>query len=301
MQEVSPGWYPDPTGRSQQRYWDGAQWTGHVATNGQVGQDAVAQEQHSAAATPSFPAQQNTSPTSSASLHPGSEQPAVNSDEIAAILAESSVVPRHGDGTVFGEPVVIVDQSSMDSRSGYRYELFSSGGALLAECAERIESFDIDEVSFGEAVKKYNTDSMEFRDPEGRVWASLTHRKVWKSKISVTAADGSEIGQIAQQNVLGRVKFEITAQGGKVGALRSTGTRLKQFDITDQAGNHAGRLIKLGNYARWRPLRDAKAVGRYVLEFSARLPQPLATLAVVAPVAIDLAFNMDQAGYRSTQ
>ncbi|MFP5327301.1 MAG: DUF2510 domain-containing protein [Acidimicrobiia bacterium] len=28
---AEPGWYPDPSGTPQQRYWDGAQWTEHVA------------------------------------------------------------------------------------------------------------------------------------------------------------------------------------------------------------------------------------------------------------------------------
>jgi hypothetical protein len=28
------GWYPDPTGRHQQRYWDGRQWSHRVADNG---------------------------------------------------------------------------------------------------------------------------------------------------------------------------------------------------------------------------------------------------------------------------
>src|SRR5688500_20352318 len=29
-----PGWHPDPFGRYQQRYHDGARWTEHVATDG---------------------------------------------------------------------------------------------------------------------------------------------------------------------------------------------------------------------------------------------------------------------------
>jgi general stress protein CsbA len=32
---VSAGWNPDPFNRHQQRYWDGARWTEHVADNGQ--------------------------------------------------------------------------------------------------------------------------------------------------------------------------------------------------------------------------------------------------------------------------
>ncbi|MDO8365050.1 MAG: DUF2510 domain-containing protein [Actinomycetota bacterium] len=34
MSEQAAGWYNDPYGRFQQRYWDGGKWTEHVATNG---------------------------------------------------------------------------------------------------------------------------------------------------------------------------------------------------------------------------------------------------------------------------
>ncbi|GAA3545778.1 hypothetical protein GCM10022222_31770 [Amycolatopsis ultiminotia] len=300
MQESSAGWYPDPAGRYQHRYWDGAQWTGHVAANGQVGEDDGTQEPNPAANASSPARQAGAQPgTGAESGRPGFRQPAVNREEIAAILSESSIQPRHGDGTVFGEPVVIIDQTSMDSRSGYRYELFSTTGVQLAECTEKIDSYHIDEVSWSEAVNKNNAETMEFRDHDGRVLASVTHRKLWKSKITVTGGNGSEIGRITQANVLGRVSFELTGQGTKAGKLRSTGTRLKQFDITDHTGNDVGRFVKLGNYSHWHPLHSSKAIGRYVLELSARLPQPLATLVIVAPVAIDLAFNVDQAGYRS--
>lgn len=33
------GWYPDPTGRQDHRYWDGAAWTEHVSKNGQQSTD----------------------------------------------------------------------------------------------------------------------------------------------------------------------------------------------------------------------------------------------------------------------
>ena len=33
-------WYADPSGRHAQRYWDGTQWTAHVADDGQTGEDA---------------------------------------------------------------------------------------------------------------------------------------------------------------------------------------------------------------------------------------------------------------------
>ena len=34
-------WYADPTGRHAHRYWDGAQWTPHVADGGQTASDPL--------------------------------------------------------------------------------------------------------------------------------------------------------------------------------------------------------------------------------------------------------------------
>ena len=33
------GWYPDPSGRHEHRYWDGTRWTEHVASHGRPGTD----------------------------------------------------------------------------------------------------------------------------------------------------------------------------------------------------------------------------------------------------------------------
>lgn len=38
---TTAGWHPDPSGRHQSRYWDGKQWTPHVADNGVSSTDPV--------------------------------------------------------------------------------------------------------------------------------------------------------------------------------------------------------------------------------------------------------------------
>ncbi|MDO8879426.1 MAG: DUF805 domain-containing protein [Coriobacteriia bacterium] len=38
---VPAGWYPDPMGRHQHRYWDSTKWTSSVADNGVQTQDAI--------------------------------------------------------------------------------------------------------------------------------------------------------------------------------------------------------------------------------------------------------------------
>jgi uncharacterized protein DUF2510 len=38
---VNAGWYHDPTGRREQRYWDGSAWTDHVSDHGEQSSDAI--------------------------------------------------------------------------------------------------------------------------------------------------------------------------------------------------------------------------------------------------------------------
>jgi hypothetical protein len=46
----APAWYPDPSGRHAQRFWDGASWTPHVADGGHVAVDPLDQGSPSAVA-----------------------------------------------------------------------------------------------------------------------------------------------------------------------------------------------------------------------------------------------------------
>ncbi|MDL5485943.1 DUF4041 domain-containing protein [Microbacterium wangruii] len=39
--EIAPGWFPDPTGRHERRYWDGAAWTEHVFSAGSQSTDPM--------------------------------------------------------------------------------------------------------------------------------------------------------------------------------------------------------------------------------------------------------------------
>ena len=42
MSNNPSGWYPDPSGRPQQRWWDGNTWTDFVSVNGQTFVDSPA-------------------------------------------------------------------------------------------------------------------------------------------------------------------------------------------------------------------------------------------------------------------
>jgi hypothetical protein len=68
MSQVPAGWFNDPYGRYQQRYWDGRDWTGHVVTNGQQTVDPMGNSAVIPIATPATafefdPIEQEPAPT----------------------------------------------------------------------------------------------------------------------------------------------------------------------------------------------------------------------------------------------
>ena len=38
---LDQGWYADPTGRYEARFWDGQKWTGHISHYGATGKDPI--------------------------------------------------------------------------------------------------------------------------------------------------------------------------------------------------------------------------------------------------------------------
>jgi len=82
------GWYPDPSGRHEHRYWDGSRWTEHVASHGRPGTD---------------PDLSSAPP------------PTVNraTDKVLRDVEKAGATGAGpGGGTVFSEPVLVVNQKA---------------------------------------------------------------------------------------------------------------------------------------------------------------------------------------------
>lgn len=58
MDPSAPGWYPDPTGRHERRYWSGIRWSRHVDNGGERGDDPIEPDstEHLAVQSPTVPA-----------------------------------------------------------------------------------------------------------------------------------------------------------------------------------------------------------------------------------------------------
>ncbi len=77
-----PGWFPDPTGRHDHRWWDGASWTEHVADAGVAGRDPIV-----SAASPDAPSITRTATRPAASAPQGATDPLAGIALGVAILA----------------------------------------------------------------------------------------------------------------------------------------------------------------------------------------------------------------------
>lgn len=233
------------------------------------------------------------------------QQP-IDQNALHGILAEAGVQPRSGDGTRTGEPVLVVEQTSMDATSGYRYDIYSSSGQLLGICVEDVTPISTD-ASWGAMVQHNAADRMEICDPQGNVVEQFTHRQEkGKSAVSLIELTGTVFGEVKQENVLGKLRLSLTGRTGPapdlhpLGQLQATDMKASRLAINDAAGTQIGRMIKIGRYAKWRPLiRDAKAHGLYVVELTAQQPYVLASMISVLPVVVDLVLNPNPAGYRS--
>jgi hypothetical protein len=142
MSQHPAGWYPDPSGQHRHRYWDGQRWTEHV--------DGAA-----APVPPTTP----TSPTAPAArtATPAPEDDRLDQEQIRTILGDAEVEPSGaGDGTLFGEPVLIVYQWVTDLADGLRYSYVSPAGAVVARSHEMLANPDPDDVSFTELMDHHN-------------------------------------------------------------------------------------------------------------------------------------------------
>ena len=100
-------WYPDPAGRHELRYYDGAQWTDHVSSGGRQSVDPV---------TPA------AVPVNTTAVGKVQQQVAK-----AGVQAGATT----GGGTIFSEPVLVVNQKAKLIEVNNEYAIYDQHGRQL--------------------------------------------------------------------------------------------------------------------------------------------------------------------------
>src|SRR5882724_4464085 len=265
-------WYPDPSGRHEHRYWDGSRWTEHVASHGR----------------------QSVDPDLSSKPPPTVARPAEKVVRDVAKAGATGVAAGAGGGTVFTEPVLVVNQKAKLIEVNNEYAIFDANGrqvgavrqvgqSALKKAARVLTSYD-----------QFMTHKLQVVDMAGNVLLAITRpAKIMKSKILVNDGAGRELGQVVQQNVFGKIRFALEAGGATVGSINAENWRAWNFSIRDHTDTEVARITKT-----WEGLAKTMftTADNYVVQIHRPLEEPLRSLVVAAALSVDTALKQDSRG-----
>ncbi|WP_329568707.1 phospholipid scramblase-related protein [Streptomyces sp. NBC_01361] len=301
------GWYPDPQGAPQTlRWWDGAQWTEHTSpvqqpAGQQVPQQAQRQPQQQHVQQPvqgQFAPQQ---PQQHAAGPYGQQAPQQQSYVDPAkvqrqVQHQAGVAPTaQGGGSLFTEPVLVVNQKAKLIELTNEYTVMDQNGAQIGSVVQVGQSTLKKVARFVSSLDQFMTHKLEIRDAYGQPQLVMTRpAKFMKSRVVVERPDGSPVGEIVQQNMIGKINFGINVNGQQIGAIKAENWRAWNFSIVDHADNEVARITKT-----WEGLAKTMftTADNYVLQIHYQLPEPLLSLVVATALTVDTALKQDARGF----
>lgn len=264
-------WYPDPWGRHEHRYYDGVNWTEHVASHGRQAVDPPGGYSHTPTVNRSTEKVQRD--VTRAGVQPGAVQ---------------------GGGSLFSEPVLVVNQKAKLIEINQEFAVYDQHGRQIGAVRQVGQSAAKKVMRFVADVDQFMTHKLQVVDSSGQVVLALTRpRKLMKSRLIVEGGNGQELGQIVQQNVIGKIKFSLEAGGQQIGSLNGENWRAWNFNIQDATGREVARVTKT-----WEGLAKTMftTADNYVVQINGPLPQPLHSLVVASALGIDTALKQDARG-----
>lgn len=278
---TEPGWYTDPYRRHQVRYWDGNAWTEHIGDDGQQGVDPV----------------DALDKLDSAMIVDEASDAARISDQVtgdgwtgAGVGATAS-----GGGTLFTEPVLVVNQKAKIIELANQYGVFDRNGTQIGAVNQVGQSTLKKALRLLTSVDQFLTHKMEITDRTGAVVLRLTRpAKIFKSTVVVEDANGTELGRVVQKNMIGKINFGLESGGQHLGDIKAENWRAWNFRIEDVTGTEVARITKT-----WEGLAKTMftTADNYVVQIHRRVPQPLLSLVVASALSIDTALKQDDRGF----
>lgn len=285
---VPPGWHPDPFQRHQLRYWDGARWTEHVSNHGVTGVDAPV----AAPGTGPAPGDGSSLDRVEGALSLGGKAP----HEVGAQVARTGMgAAWSGDGTLFGEPILVVNQKAKLLELNNEYAIHDQHGRQVGAVRQVGQSQAKKAMRLLTSMDQFMTHKLEVVDQAGHVRLNLTRpAKVMKSRVQVTDGHFAELGSIVQQNMVGKIRFGLESGGSTYGSINAENWRAWNFSITDHTGAEIARITK--TFAGLANALFTQA-DHYVVHIHAPLAEPLRSLVVAAAVSVDTALKQDAQGF----
>jgi uncharacterized protein YxjI len=200
-----------------------------------------------------------------------------------------------GGGTLFTEPVLVVNQKTKIIELMNEYAVFDATGTQLGSVRQTGQSTLKKAARLFTSLDQFLTHTLEIADASGTTLLTLTRpAKFFKSTVVVRRPDGSEVGRIVQENMVGKIRFGIEAGGTRVGGIQGENWRAWNFAITDATGAEVGRITKT-----WEGLARTvfTTADHYVVQIHQELPEPLRSLLVASALCVDTALKQDKRGF----
>ncbi len=192
------------------------------------------------------------------------------------------------------QPTLVVNQRAKLIELTNEYAVFDGNGQQLGAVVQVGQSTVRKALRFVSQLDQYLTHHLEVRDATGVVLNLTRPAKLMKSRVLVSRADGSPVGEIVQANVFGKIRFDLVVEGRLAGAIQAENWRAWNFAITDHAGVEVARITKT-----WEGLAKTMftTADNYVVHVHRRLPDPLASLVLAAALTVDTALKQDDRGF----
>jgi Scramblase/Protein of unknown function (DUF2510) len=268
-----PGWHPDPFGRHEYRWWDGGQWSDQVASHGRQAVDPPV-------------------------AGPGAV-PVVNhsAQQIQHQIADQARIaqPGAGGGTIFTEPVLVVNQKAKLIEINTEYAIFAQAGHQIGAVRQVGQSAAKKVMRVLTSLDQFMTHSLQVVDMAGNVQLALTRpAKLVKSKVVVVDAQGREIGTVEQENMMGKIHFGFVVGGQRIGGIYAENWRAWNFSIRDAGEQEVARITKT-----WEGLAKTMftSADNYVVQIHRPLTEPLRSMVVASALCVDTALKQDSRGF----
>lgn len=199
-----------------------------------------------------------------------------------------------GGASLFNQQVLVVNQKAKLIEVTNEYSVFDQHGNTIGSVIQVGQSALRKVLRFVSSIDQYLTHKLEIRDAYGQPQLLLTRpAKFIKSRVVVQRPDGSPVGEIVQQNAIGKINFAIMVDGQKVGAIKAENWRAWNFAIVDHNDAEIARITKT-----WEGLAKTlfTTADNYVLQIHYQLPEPLLSLVVATALTVDTALKQDARG-----
>jgi uncharacterized protein YxjI len=267
-----PNWYPDPGGKHEHRYWDGQQWTEHVSDHGR----------------------QSVDPMAATHVPAGTHAPEKVQQQVQQRAGIAPAAQGTGTGSVFDEPILVVNQKRKVIELNTEFAVYDQHGNQIAAVRQVGQSTAKKVMRFVSSVDQFMTHKFQVVDLAGNVLLTLTRpAKLVKSRIQIGDRLGNPIGEVVQQNAIGKIRFSMEAGGHTYGSINGENWRAWNFNIQDHTGAEVARITKT-----WEGLATTlfTTADNFVVQIHRPLEDPLRSMVVAAALCVDVALKQDSRG-----